>query len=105
MNKIEAKENYKKFLKEKLNLDLTRGQPSKEQLKLSEPLDQILKNKFIFDGEDIRNYGLIKGLNSARKLGGILLGVNYKNVIANGTSSLNLTFMALQALLLSLIHI
>ena len=99
MNKIEAKENYKKFLKEKLNLDLTRGQPSKEQLKLSEPLDQILKNKFIFDGEDIRNYGLIKGLNSARKLGGILLGVNYKNVIANGTSSLNLTFMALQALL------
>ena len=88
MNKIEAKENYKKFLKEKLSLDLTRGQPSKEQLKLSEPLDQILKNKFIFDGEDIRNYGLIKGLNSARKLGGILLGVNYKNVIANGTSSL-----------------
>ena len=32
-------------------------------------------------------------------MGGILLGVNYKNVIANGTSSLNLTFMALQALL------
>ena len=99
MNKTEVKENYKKLLKEKLSLDLTRGQPSKEQLKLSEPLDQILKNKFIFDGEDIRNYGLIKGLNSARILGGILLGVNYKNVIANGTSSLNLTFMAFQALL------
>ena len=99
MNKIEVKENYKKLLKEKLSLDLTRGQPSKEQLKLSEPLDQILKNKFIFDGEDIRNYGLIRGLNSARKLGGILLSVNYKNVIANGTSSLNLIFMALQALL------
>ena len=99
MNKFKIKENYKKLLKEKLSLDLTRGQPSKEQLKLSEPLDQILKNKFFFEGEDIRNYGLIKGLNSARKLGGMLLGVNFKNVIANGTSSLNLTFMALQALL------
>ena len=83
MNKFEIKENYKKLLEEKLSLDLTRGQPSKEQLKLSEPLDQILKNKFFFEGEDIRNYGLIKGLNSARKLGGMLLGVNFKNVIAS----------------------
>mgnify|MGYP003317908273 CR=1 FL=1 len=41
----------------------------------------------IYEGDDLRNYGLIKGLNSARKLGGLLLGVNYKNVIANGTSS------------------
>ena len=46
MNKFKIKENYKKLQKEKLSLDLTRGQPSKEQLKLSEPLDQILKNKF-----------------------------------------------------------
>jgi DNA-binding transcriptional MocR family regulator len=85
-------------LDQNLNLDLTRGQPSKEQLKLSEPMDQILKNKFNFDGEDLRNYGLIKGLDSTRKLGAILLGINYKNVIANGTSSLNLTSMVIQAL-------
>ena len=47
---------------------------------------------------DLRNYGLIKGLDSTRKLGAILLGINYKNVIANGTSSLNLTSMVIQAL-------
>ena len=98
MTKKEIEKNYKKLLDQNLNLDLTRGQPSKEQLKLSEPMDQILKNKFNFDGEDLRNYGLIKGLNSTRKLGAILLGINYKNVIANGTSSLNLTSMVIQAL-------
>ena len=98
MKKAELKNIYQNILKQKLDLDLTRGQPSKEQLKLSEPLDQILNKKFIYEGDDLRNYGLIKGLNSARKLGGLLLGVNYKNVIANGTSSLNLTFMAIQAL-------
>ena len=98
MTKKEIEKNYKKLLDQKLNLDLTRGQPSKEQLKLSEPMDQILKNKFNFDGEDLRNYGLIKGLDSTRKLGAILLGINYKNVIANGTSSLNLTSMVIQAL-------
>ena len=110
MTKKEIEKNYKKLLDQNLNLDLTRGQPSKEQLKLSEPMDQILKNKFNFDGEDLRNYGLIKGLDSTRKLGAILLGINYKNVIANGTSSLNLTSMVIQALFfkginLSLIHI
>ena len=98
MTKKEIEKNYKKLLDQKLNLDLTRGQPSKEQLKLSEPMDQILKNKFNFDGEDLRNYGLIKGLDSTRKLGAILLVINYKNVIANGTSSLNLTSMVIQAL-------
>ena len=98
MKKAELKNIYQNILKQKLDLDLTRGQPSKEQLKLSEPLDQILNKKFIYEGDDLRNYGLIKGLNSARKLGGLLLGVNYKNVIANGTSSLNLTFMVIQAL-------
>ena len=91
MKKAELKNIYQNILKQKLDLDLTRGQPSKEQLKLSEPLDQILNKKFIYEGDDLRNYGLIKGLNSARKLGGLLLGVNYKNVITNGTSSLNLT--------------
>ena len=83
MKKAELKNIYQNILKQKLDLDLTRGQPSKEQLKLSEPLDQILNKKFIYEGDDLRNYGLIKGLNSARKLGGLLLGVNYKNVIAN----------------------
>ena len=40
MTKKEIEKNYKKLLDQKLNLDLTRGQPSKEQLKLSEPMDQ-----------------------------------------------------------------
>ena len=48
MKKAELKNIYQNILKQKLDLDLTRGQPSKEQLKLSEPLDQILNKKFIF---------------------------------------------------------
>ena len=81
MKKAELKNIYQNILKQKLDLDLTRGQPSKEQLKLSEPLDQILSKKFIYEGDDLRNYGLIKGLNSARKLGGLLLGEIIKTLL------------------------
>jgi len=103
MKKIERAElqaKYNSIKKLKLNLDLTRGKPSSDQLDLSNLVMINLKSKkdFKLDNADIRNYGEIDGLPSAKKLGSLLLNVKPKNVIVNGTSSLNLTAIMLQTL-------
>lgn len=103
MKKIERAElqaKYNSIKKLKLNLDLTRGKPSSDQLNLSNLVMNNLKSKkdFKLDNADIRNYGEIDGLPSAKKLGSLLLNVKPKNIIVNGTSSLNLTAIMLQTL-------
>jgi len=103
MKKIERTElqaKYNSIKKLKLNLDLTRGKPSSDQLNLSNLVMNNLKSKkdFKLDNTDIRNYGEIDGLPSAKKLGSLLLNVKPKNIIVNGTSSLNLTAIMLQTL-------
>ena len=103
MKKAERKaleKKYNRIKKLKLSLDLTRGKPSAEQLDFSNLLMGNLKNKkdFKLDGTDIRNYGEIDGLLSAKKIGSFLLDMKPKNIIANGTSSLSLAAFMLQTL-------
>ena len=100
MDRAALKLKYDNFKKMNLNLDLTRGKPSEDQLNLSNPLMSNLKNQKDFKVEkiDIRNYGEIDGLPSAKKIGSFLLDVKPKNIIANGTSSLSLTAFMLQTL-------
>ena len=100
IERAELQAKYNSIKKLKLNLDLTRGKPSSDQLKLSNLVMNNLKSKkdFKLDNADIRNYGEIDGLPSAKKLGSLLLNVKPKNVIVNGTSSLNLTAIMLQTL-------
>ena len=98
--RIALEKKYNRIKKLKLSLDLTRGKPSSEQLDFSNLLMGNLKNKkdFKLDGTDIRNYGEIDGLLSAKKIGSFLLDMKPKNIIANGTSSLSLTAFMLQTL-------
>mgnify|MGYP001161471754 FL=1 len=100
MDRAALKLKYDNFKKMNLNLDLTRGKPSVDQLNLSNPLMSNLKNQKDFKVEkiDIRNYGEIDGLPSAKKIGSLLLDLKPKNIVANGTSSLNLTAIMLQTL-------
>ena len=100
--RIALEKKYNRIKKLKLSLDLTRGKPSAEQLDFSNLLMGNLKNKkdFKLDGTDIRNYGEIDGLLSAKKIGSFLLDMKPKNIIANGTSSLSLTAFMLQTLFL-----
>jgi DNA-binding transcriptional MocR family regulator len=84
------KEQFDSYCKEKNVIDLTRGKPSPEQLTLSEELDGILDGNFTQDGVDIRNYGEIKGLPSARKIGSELLDYSEEFVLASSNSSLTL---------------
>ena len=100
IERAELQAKYNSIKKLKLNLDLTRGKPSSDQLNLSNLVMNNLKSKkdFKLDNADIRNYGEIDGLPSAKKLGSLLLNVKPKNIIVNGTSSLNLTAIMLQTL-------
>lgn len=100
----ELSANYEAIKAKKLNLDLTRGKPSSEQLDLSDALDGILKGNYkAADGTDTRNYGGLDGLPEAKQLGAHIMGVDAANVLVGGNSSLTLMFqVALTAYLFGL---
>ena len=99
-SKSELQKKYKAFQKLRLNLDLTRGKPSEEQLDLSNSMltNLSIARSYKSNGIDIRNYGEIDGLPDAKKLGAAFLGIKQSNVIVNGTSSLNLISAMMQTL-------
>ena len=75
----------------KLNLDVTRGKPSSDQLDLSDALDGILgKNYKAPDGTDTRNYGGLDGLPDLKALYAQVLGVKPEETLIGGNSSLTL---------------
>lgn len=89
-------DQYEALRKQGLNLDLTRGKPSTEQLNLSSDLDGILAGNFLSrDGVDVRNYGGLVGLPECRELGSELLGMPAGNIIAGGNASLTLMHQAM----------
>lgn len=89
-------DEYAAIKAKSLNLDLTRGKPSAEQLTLSNRLDGILDGTYTSDdGIDVRNYGGLDGLPGARKIGASVLGVPAENVMAGGNSSLTLMHQAM----------
>ncbi len=81
---------YQEFKKQKLKLDMSRGKPCSEQLDLSMSILDI--KQYSIDNIDCRNYGVLEGLPSIRKLFAQLLEVNEKNIIIGGTSSLTLMY-------------
>lgn len=94
----ELAEEYARFKARNLNLDLTRGKPSSEQLTLSDALDGILKGNYqSASGVDTRNYGGLDGLPEAKTLGEQIMGVPAANVLAGGSSSLTLMHQAVMA--------
>ncbi len=79
-----------------LSLDMSRGKPCKEQCDITEGmLTSLSSNDDCFDdGLDCRNYGVLDGIPSAKKLFSDLLGIPTKNLIIAGNSSLNLMYDA-----------
>lgn len=73
-----------------LNLDMSRGKPGKEQLDLSNDMNKPIE--YIDNGVDIRNYGILDGIPSCKKLFADLLGVDAKNIIIGPNASLTLMF-------------
>ncbi len=73
-----------------LNLDMSRGKPSKEQLDLS--MDMLNSIDYVENGFDVRNYGLLDGISSCKRLFAELMDVDEKNVIIGPSASLNLMY-------------
>lgn len=91
----ELTEQYEALKQRGLNLDITRGKPSNQQLALSDAMDGILNNNYLAaDGTDSRNYGGLDGLPEAKRLGARLLSIPAENVLVGGNSSLSLMFQA-----------
>ena len=92
---------YAGHTKAGLQLDLTRGKPSPEQLALSDDVDAVLGGGYVLeDGTDVRNYGGLVGILEARQLGAELLGVTEDLVLAGGNASLTLMYQYLSQALL-----
>lgn len=88
---------YAAFQAAGLNLDLTRGKPSAEQLSLSDALDGILGGNYKdSDGTDVRNYGGLDGIASAKALFAPVLGVKVEETLVGGSSSLTLMYQAVE---------
>ena len=86
---------YQSLQNKQLNLDITRGKPSPEQVHLSTKLDGILNNNFLSAaGEDTRNYGNLRGISETCELGSSILKTPVSQVFTGGNSSLSLMYMA-----------
>jgi hypothetical protein len=87
--------NHRSFVSSKLNLDLTRGKPSANQLSLADALDGILQGNYVSDdGVDTRNYGGLDGLQAMRQLAADILGVEPDEIMVGGNSSLTLMYFS-----------
>lgn len=88
--KASLEERYNEFKARGLKLDMSRGKPCKEQLDLSVALNDVAD--YVSNGVDVRNYGMLDGIPSCKKLFADLMGVKPENVIVGPTSSLNLMY-------------
>lgn len=85
--------DYQAIQSQGLNLDLTRGKPSTEQLNLSDALDGILQGSYqTRDGTDCRNYGGALGIPEARQFAADYLDTRPEQVMVGGNSSLQLMY-------------
>lgn len=106
----EAKREYRKLLteyegykEEGLALDLSRGKPSAEQLRLGDGMLTILSGEgdcVSESGFDCRNYGQTYGLPEAKRFFSGFTGVPEELIIVCGNSSLNIMYDAVARCLL-----
>ena len=78
-----------------LKLDMSRGKPSAEQLDISMDILDVLDSKSVIKGEngmDLRNYGILDGIQEAKRLMAEMMGCDEKNVIVYGNASLNIMY-------------
>ena len=92
---IGLKKQYDDIKNQGINLDMSRGKPSKEQLDLTMPMLDVLNGNSdikALNGTDVRNYGVLEGLSEVKSLLADVAQVNKENVIVFGNSSLSIMF-------------
>lgn len=92
--KEQLEQIYKEYQGKNLKLNMARGKPSPEQLDLSLPMMDVLNSKSDYmsvDG-DVRNYGVLTGIQEAKELMGQMMDSPAENIVMYGTSSLTLMY-------------
>lgn len=101
MNEIQLAEEltqirvrFELFKAQNLNLNMARGKPSKAQLDMVSDIFTVLvkPEDFICDGIDVRNYGELSGLPSAKRLFAEILGCKPEECFIGGNASLTLMY-------------
>ena len=102
MNTAELRAEYEKLSKEysdikamNLSLNMSRGVPCAEQLEISRSMLDIINSDVecvTIDGQDCRNYGIMDGIPSCKKLMADVMEVTPDMVMVGGNSSLNMMF-------------
>lgn len=93
--KEELMKKYKEYQDLNLSLDMSRGKPGSEQLDISMDMLNVIcdsESMKCEQGIDIKNYGILDGLNEAKELVGAMIDCPAKNVIVYGNSSLNIMY-------------
>ena len=78
-----------------LQLDMSRGKPSAEQLNLSMGMMDVLNSQsqlICSEGVDCRNYGVLDGITEAKQLLADMMEVPKDNIVIFGNSSLNVMY-------------
>ena len=88
------RERYQNFQARGLSLNMARGKPGKAQLDLvSDMLTVLTDPADCMDGNvDVRNYGELTGIPSAKRLFADLLGTDPEEILVGGNASLNLMY-------------
>ncbi len=92
--KAKAEKEYEALCAKGLKLDMSRGKPAPAQLDLSlDMLTHCLDGEcFSENGTDCRNYGVLDGIEEAKRLCMPMLGVGHDEIIIGGNSSLQLMY-------------
>ena len=92
-----AEQTYDELSRRNLQLDMTRGKPSPEQLDLSDRMLTIVDgdNCRGDDGTDYRNYGIGTGIPEAKALFAGFMDVSPAEIIIGGNASLTMMYDAL----------
>ena len=96
--KAKLEKEYDGYLKSGLDINMTRGKPCKEQLDLAEDMLKAIScndDCFTVKKFDCRNYGLVDGLDDAKRMFSPIIGVPWDQIIVGGNSSLNLMYDAM----------
>ena len=91
-----AQAAYEALKAQNLKLNMARGKPGKEQLDQVSDLLTILHSpeQCMCDGMDVRNYGELSGLPSAKRLFADILGCKPEECFVGGSASLTLMYDA-----------
>lgn len=91
----QLKQEYDRLKSMGISLDMSRGKPGTDQLDLSTPMLDILGSSAAFKGAnnmDLRNYGLVDGIDEAKELFAELMECPKDHVMVFGNSSLSIMY-------------